>query len=255
MSILSAARTHTGHVRASNEDDVLDHPAAGLWAVCDGMGGHRGGAMASQRLTAALQALSAPVDGQALLAGTMDAITHVNTALWDQAAAWNGDISGTTVAALLIHGRHYAAVWVGDSRAYRWRQGRLQRLTHDHSLVQEQIDRGEIDAIQAESSSQRNVLTRAVGAAAQVQAEVRHGALSPGDLFLLCSDGLTRLMPDQEIADEMAFSGADPDRMCDRLIDRCLERGAPDNVSVVAIAITGFPGADAQTVRTPMPIR
>ncbi len=255
MSILSAVRTHTGHVRARNEDDVLDHAAAGLWAVCDGMGGHRGGAMASHRLTSALGALSVPVDGQALLTGTMDAITRVNTALWEQAATWDGDITGTTVVALLIHGRHYATVWVGDSRAYRWRQGRLQRLTHDHSLVQEQIDSGEIDTIQAESSPQRNVLTRAVGAAAQVQAEVQHGALSPGDLFLLCSDGLTRLLSDREIADEMALSSADPGRMCDRLIDLCLERGAPDNVSVVVVAFTAFPDADAQTVRMTIPGR
>lgn len=255
MSILSAARTHPGHVRVSNEDDVLDYPAAGLWAVCDGMGGHRGGAMASQRLIDALRMLPTPVDGQALLAGTLSAITNVNAALWDQAVAWNGDISGTTIVALMIHGRHYATVWVGDSRAYRLRQGRLERLSHDHSVVQEQIDRGEIDAAQAEASPSRNILTRAVGAGAQVNADVRHGAFLPGDIFLLCSDGLTKLLSDREIATEMGLSGTEPARMCDRLIDLCLERGAPDNVSVVAIAIATLTDAEAQTVRVPMPAR
>ncbi|MFV3126331.1 PP2C family protein-serine/threonine phosphatase [Niveispirillum sp. KHB5.9] len=249
MSILSAARTHVGHVRTHNEDDMLEHPVAGIWAVCDGMGGHRGGAMASHLVTRTLAALPVPADGQALLTGTLGAIADANAALQAHAAAQEGDICGTTIVALLIHDRHFATVWIGDSRAYRWRQGRLERLTRDHSLVQERIDQGEITEAEAETAPQRNILTRAIGAAPQVEADVRHGALLPGDLFLLCSDGLTRLLSDAEIAEEMTR----PTGLCDRLVDLCLDRGAPDNVSVLAVTATDFPDADAQTVRLPMP--
>lgn len=234
MRLLSAALSHKGLVRRGNEDAFVEHPAAGVWAVCDGMGGHADGAVASGLVARSLAGIAPPASGQALLACVRAVLDQCNRSLTARA---NGDISGTTAAILLTHGRHYAGLWVGDSRLYLLRRGRLSRLTTDHSWAQEQMDAGRLTTAEAAASPYANMLTRAIGAADGVTPDLCHGAMEPGDLFLLCSDGLTRLVPDEEMAGLLVPAG-DLAGLAARLLALCLERGAPDNVTVVLVTAT-----------------
>jgi protein phosphatase len=125
-------------------------------------------------------------------------------------------------------------VWAGDSRAYIQRAGRLQPITHDHTLVQQLIDAEALTEAARDTHPQAHVITRAVGAAPSVGLDRRFAALMPGDRFVLCSDGLTRCVTDEEI--DTAVRGHWPERACDVLMDLALDRGAPDNVSVIVLA-------------------
>lgn len=231
---MSVARTDVGMTRASNEDAFLVRDDIGLWAVADGMGGHQGGALASRLVVDALAGLPGPASGYALLSAVKDALGEVNTELMDRGAALDGGgVIGSTVAALIISEARYACVWAGDSRIYRLRRGGLARLTHDHSVVQDMIDRGALTADDAVKDRRSHIITRAVGAAPDLDLEVAHGSIEPGDRFLLCSDGLTGAVPDVELVALMSFRLMD--HAADALLDRALERGAADNVTLVMV--------------------
>ena len=208
-------------------------PEAGLWAVADGMGGHGGGDVASGIVTSALGQMEVASTGEAQLAAVEAAIADANRQMRDYARAERCAIMGTTLVALLIFGGHFACLWCGDSRAYLLRDGRLRRLTHDHSETQDLVDRGVLDADEAKTWPRRSVLTRALGASEMAQVDIVSGVLARGDAFLLCSDGLTGHLDDAEIAAELA--DADPQVVCNRLIALTLQRGAGDNVTAVAL--------------------
>jgi serine/threonine protein phosphatase PrpC len=159
-----------------------------------------------------------------------------------------GGMLGSTVVLLLVHGRHFAVLWAGDSRAYRF-DGAIACLTLDHSLVQELISRGELDSADAEYHLLANVVTRAVGADDDLVLDAVQGEIREGDLLLLCSDGLTKHLADADIA---ALLREGPVReMADRLVEATLARGGSDNVSVVVVRCAAAPpGDDAQAVRT-----
>ena len=230
----SAARTHVGVVRALNEDAYLDHGQVGLWAVADGMGGHQAGDVASRVTIEALAAISAAASGYALLGAVRDALQQTNHRLLAEARSiGRGAVVGSTVVAMLIRDGHFACLWAGDSRAYRWRERRLEHVTHDHSVTQEMVDRGELTAEEARSHPQANLITRALGIAESLEPELSHGAIEPGDLFLLCSDGLTGAITDAEIAELLAAHA--PDAAADALLARALEHGAKDNVTLVLV--------------------
>lgn len=224
----STARTHIGCVRQVNEDRFLDRPDRGLWAVADGMGGHSAGDLAA---TAAIRALADLADGA-------DAITREGIcAALDRA---NAEImgfprlSGATLAGLVIDDDRFSAFWIGDSRAYLFRAGALQRLSHDHSVVQELIDAGALAPDRAALHPQANVVTRALGTGARPEIDWLEGAVEPGDLFLLCSDGLCGPVSDAAIAAELATHGPDA---ADPLIRRALDVGGPDNITLVLVAV------------------
>lgn len=230
----SAARTHVGVVREVNEDRYLDRGEVGLWAVADGMGGHQAGEVASRLIVEALAAIPAAESGYALLNAVRAALERANARLLAEASAiGRGAVVGSTVVALLVRDGHFACVWAGDSRAYRLRQGRLEFVTHDHSVTQEMVDRGEISARQAKSHPYANVITRALGIGEHLEPDLRYGAIEPGDLFLLCSDGLTGALTDLEITDCLA--AATLDAAADALVARALRRGAKDNVTLVLV--------------------
>jgi len=238
LRLRSTARTHVGLVRTQNEDRVLERPEAGLWAVADGMGGLARGEVASGRIVEALQVLDGFASPYGWLNGVCQALQDVNRSLVAQAAAGAGPM-GSTVVALLIHEGHYACVWAGDSRAYRLRAAELQALTHDHSLVQALVDAGTISADEARSHRQAHVITRAVGDIETLRLDLGNGAVAPGDLFLLCSDGLTGRVRDEEIAGALMTDGLDA--AADELLTLALARGGRDNISLVLVA-TGTPG-------------
>lgn len=234
MKTITAAATHRGAVRELNEDAVLSLQAEGLWAVADGMGGHDLGDVASNSVIEALAHMQR-ADGfdtsldnlHALLQAANRGLLEANEAVPRHRQP------GTTVAALLVQGEEAAVTWAGDSRIYRWRDGTLEQVTRDHSQVQDLVDQGLVDAAEAEQHPLAHVITRAIGFDDPARLETRRLSVRPGDRFLLCSDGLNRVVEDREIAKFMANST--PERRAPALIDLSLERGAPDNVTVVCV--------------------
>ncbi|MBC2665274.1 serine/threonine-protein phosphatase [Novosphingobium flavum] len=228
-----AIRTDVGHKRAHNEDAVLQAPGADLWAVADGMGGHHAGEVASAMVVERLGAITGGGLEQ-MLGHALQVLDGVNAELVRMArTSYRERVIGSTVVGLVAADDGFACFWAGDSRAYLVRGGAITRLTRDHSLVQNLIDAGMLDEASAETHPNANVVTRAVGARDELQVDTSRGALEPGDLFLLASDGLTRLVHEEELL--AILSALPPQDAADRLIARALECGAPDNVSVIVV--------------------
>ena len=233
--LAAAMRTHVGLVRRENEDSIVASPGERLWAVADGMGGHARGAWASQTVCAALAAtpLGHSLNGDC--ERVADALEHANELIVAEGEK-SGHTVGTTVVALLVSGDRLACLWSGDSRCYRLRGGTLRQLTRDHSQVAELVDAGLITEEEARHHPLGNVVTRAIGVARGLALDVVEDALAPGDSLLLCSDGLNKCLNDAEIADTLA--GRDPEEGCGALVAAVLDRGAPDNVSVILVRYT-----------------
>jgi serine/threonine protein phosphatase Stp1 len=234
MGFESVVRTHVGCRRKINEDAVLSRADLGLWAVADGMGGHDAGDVASALVMEELAAGRPGLDLAARTAGVRRAMEDANARLvaMGQAGPTQRTI-GSTVVAIAADGGAFACLWAGDSRAYRARQGMLVQLTRDHSLVQELVDAGEISAAEAAQHPNANIVTRAVGAAAALRVDCTQGDIAPGDAFLLASDGLTRLMSDDELL--AGLQAPDLEAAADHFIEACLALDAPDNVSFVLL--------------------
>jgi protein phosphatase len=230
--IEAGAATHVGKVRQQNEDNYLVATRRGLWAVADGMGGHAAGDVASRVVVEELDAVAVPATAAELLASCEQHMIRANSRLKKLADA-RGALIGTTVAVLLIFDGHYAGVWSGDSRIYRIRRRRIEQISVDHTEVQELISEGTLTAEEARAWPRRNVITRAIGVSDNPELEIKGGALEPGDIFVICSDGLTAHVEDHEIL--ALASEHRPQRACDLLIALTLERGAVDNVTVVAV--------------------
>ncbi|WP_156678768.1 PP2C family protein-serine/threonine phosphatase [Sphingomonas profundi] len=228
------ARTHVGLVRKVNEDSILCHPAGGLWAVADGMGGHANGQWAAMEVTAGLAAtgLSAGASIDSDCERLADALADANDRIVATAAG-AGATMGATIVALRIVGDRFACLWAGDSRVYRLRGAALRQITRDHSQVGELVEAGILTPEQAEKHPLANVITRAVGVATDLALDVVEDRVLAGDAFLLCSDGLTRCVADARIA-ALAAAGT-ADAACQALLDACLAEGAPDNVSLILV--------------------
>jgi serine/threonine protein phosphatase Stp1 len=237
MSFRSAARSDVGRRRPLNEDGFLDRPGMGLWAVADGMGGLNHGQWASQRLIESLSALPpASADFEADAGRVADAIETAHRAINGRVVA-DGLKIGSTIVALLARANHLCVHWAGDSRLYRVRGDAIEQLTHDHTEVQDLVESGRMSADEAKGHPFAHVLSRAVGVAADLRLErVEHQALA-GDLFVLCTDGLTCVVPDEDIL--KLVSRRPLQAICDSLVELTLQRGAPDNVTVIAIACDG----------------
>jgi serine/threonine protein phosphatase PrpC len=228
----TGAATHVGNVRARNEDAWLARPEIGLWAVADGMGGHNAGDIASAAVIDALRAIGRPQSAADLLAQCERHIARANALLIDIGRR-QGGLIGTTIAVLLIHGEHFACVWAGDSRIYLVRERGIGRCTRDHTEAEELVAAGQLTPDEALTWPGRNVITRAVGVREELELEISNGALKRGDVFVLCTDGLTNHVQDHEIL--AIAAGNAPQRACNALIDLTLSRGASDNVTAVAM--------------------
>jgi len=230
------SRTHVGLRRKVNEDSLLVRTERGLWAVADGMGGHQAGDVASAKVAEALHDLPIVYGLDALVDTAVAALERVNAELIELAGSTEIEKSiGSTVVGLAIAGQHYRAFWAGDSRAYLIRSGQITQVTRDHSLVQSLVDAGMLSSGEALDHPNANIITRAVGVTPQLEVETTGGDVVPGDLFVLASDGVTRLVDGQELAD--VLSQGTMDEAADRLIELVLARGAPDNATVVVVGV------------------
>jgi serine/threonine-protein phosphatase Stp1 len=229
--LFAAGVSHRGTVRTRNEDAFVDRSDIGVWAVADGAGGHGSGDVASAAAAAAIADLPVGLSAAEVLAQVRLRLDAVHADLQRRcAASGTGEIMATTIVVLMARGEHFACLWAGDSRAYLLRDGDLCQITHDHSLVQEMVEAGALAPEDAENHPQANIITRALGSPEALQLDKVSGRVLPGDVMLLCTDGLFKALPLGEIARVMA-AGAGPQT----LLDQALKAGARDNVTAVII--------------------
>ena len=237
--------TDPGCVRAQNQDsyqiEELDRNTR-LCVVCDGMGGAKSGNIAS---TLAIDVFVQEVKrswNSSMTRTTIDqmlkgAVKLANFTVYDQAAQFEDFTGmGTTLAAVLVSGKNVSVVNVGDSRVYCINQNGIKQITKDHSLVQMMVERGELTPELARTYPGKNFITRAIGTDTVVECDLFHTVLDRGDCLLLCSDGLSNMMDDQEILFEVVH-GVNKQQCCQRLLDIAKSRGAPDNVTSILIQV------------------
>jgi len=226
-------RTHQGLVRANNQDNWLAEPT--LYGVADGMGGHRGGETASR---VALQVFRNAIGQRKPDADLIRiAVEAANRRIYDM-SAHDETLSGmgTTMSMIWQDNTRLLIAHVGDSRIYCLREGKLRQITNDHSFVAELVRNNIITPEMAKTHPQRNIITRAVGVDPFVQVDVLEEELLPGDVWLICSDGLHGMVEDAEI--ESILAEMEPEEAAERLISRALENGGHDNVTFVLLSNT-----------------
>jgi protein phosphatase len=243
LGIHYAVRSDVGLLREINEDAA--YAGTRLFAVADGMGGHAAGEVASAVAIASLAPLDErPKDDQDPRVLLRDALIAANARLKSMVAADTGlDGMGTTVTALLVDDGQLGLIHIGDSRAYRFREGELMQVTHDHTLVQRLVDEGRISLDEAGVHPQRSLITRALDGRESVEFDVALYDLVPGDRYLLCSDGLSGVISEATMAE--ALDIPDINQSADRLVDLALRGGGPDNVTCIVADVVELPSAGA----------
>ena len=237
--------TDPGCVRKQNQDtylmEQLDRSSA-ICVVCDGMGGAKSGNVASSLAAEVFvqeikRTYSSLMDREKTDQMLRSAVKLANFTVFDQAQQFEEfEGMGTTLVAVLVRGKKATVINVGDSRAYGITSEGIFQLSTDHSVVQMMVDRGELTPETAKSYPGKNLITRAIGTEPVVMCDIIHTDVAKGDFLLLCSDGLSNMMDDQEILFEVVH-GANPDACCQRLLDIAKNRGAPDNVTSVLMKI------------------
>lgn len=244
MDVRTALRSHVGKVRQVNEDQAWTGTLGGgrtVAIVADGMGGHRAGDVASglavDSLVASLQAWKPDETGTDKAALVRGWIRKANDVVYETASLNEQYHNmGTTVVLALIEGKQGWIGHIGDSRAYRYREGRLSLLTEDHTLVNELAKSGQLSPEEAAHHPRRNVLTRALGTDRDVEVDVIEIDWQAGDRLLLCSDGLSSLVEQAELDQALGQPAADLESQAERLVSLALEAGGDDNVTVVLVA-------------------
>lgn len=229
------ARTHAGLKRPHNEDAVLQCEGR-LFGVADGMGGHKAGEVASMLAvdTLLLELRDQPPGAQTL----SDAVALANAVIYQQSRQIpEREGMGTTLSVLWSAGEEGWIGHVGDSRIYRLREGDLQRLTEDHSVVEEWVRQGLLTQEEALVHPYRHVITRALGISESLEADVQYVGIAPGDLYLLCTDGLSNMVPDHQIA--QVLQEHPPEQAAQLLLELALAAGATDNVTFLIVAADG----------------
>jgi serine/threonine protein phosphatase PrpC len=235
-ALSAAGMTDRGRCRRANEDFFVMLQEAGVFVVCDGMGGAAAGETASH--LAAETAAAALAKAKKGAGAIREAVRLANQAVYQRARRDRRlEGMGTTLVALSISGNTAWLGHVGDSRCYRWRRGTLERLTQDHSLVEEQIRIGRMTREQARRSPMQNVITRAVGTRAEVIADVQEIELRPDDIYLMASDGLTRELTDMAITGVLLSGNSDLDATCANLIAAANAAGGRDNITCVLVRV------------------
>jgi serine/threonine protein phosphatase PrpC len=245
MKVHMTAATDTGRLRERNEDAVATLPELGVAVLADGMGGHQAGDVASHIATNAMCNVLSDELGSATPPAEADygellleAVERANAEILSAAAErldYQG--MGATLVAACFDERRFVAIHLGDSRLYRLRDGELAQLTHDHSLVQELVRQGMMTHEEARASLHKNLITRALGIGEVIDPEITGGELAEGDVFLICSDGLTDVVADAVIETTLIEGADDLAATAGRLIDMANEGGGPDNISVILVRV------------------
>jgi protein phosphatase len=241
-SLEIVTRTDAGRVRPHNEDAVFGDAAAGLVILADGMGGYNAGEVASGLATMMLRtelpkalAAGGKVSPGAVLPAEIGLVNAAILRAAESQPRYAG--MGTTLVVAVFRDDQMTVAHVGDSRLYRWRNGELRLLTRDHSVLQEQLDSGIITAEQARQSRNRNLLTRALGVDPVVEPELAEHAVEPGDVYLLCSDGLNDMVEDGDIAAMLVSQSERLAACAAELVRAANDRGGRDNVSVALVRV------------------
>jgi serine/threonine protein phosphatase PrpC len=243
----SAPRSHPGRVRQVNEDACLDQPELGLWAVADGMGGHTLGDFASGLAVQGLMNLPAAEDLEQRISAATKRLHEVNRRLRDEAQRRDVPLIGTTIAALLAAGSLCSCLWAGDSRVYLYRAGRLRQLTRDHNHLEAARWRHVSSSDDTLELPRANLITRALGAQDTLHIDTVTVEVLDGDIFLLCTDGLSNEIT--ELSIERALLPGICSLACDALVDMALEREARDNISAVVVRAEELSSPDQTIVR------
>lgn len=245
-------RTDPGRMRSHNEDAVFSDPDLGLTILADGMGGYNAGEVASGMATSLLasnfaqfMASSSARDAEQVLGDTMqhrlsDEIAAVNAAIF-QAAQGQQKYAGmgTTLVVACFYENRMSVAHLGDSRVYRLRDSRFEQLTRDHSLLQEQLDNGMITPEEAQQSQNKNLVTRALGVDPVAETEIHDYDVRVGDLVLLCSDGLTDMVEDKQIAQTLQALADNLPLAADQLVALANDNGGRDNISLILVKVRG----------------
>jgi len=250
MRYSAAAKSDVGRKRHGNEDSFCLAPELGLFVVADGMGGHAAGEVASRLAVDTIREWVVKYLGgsDAALVGKpeptcsreanflLSSIRWANRIIYDAAQGRREYAGmGTTVASILAVNDHVALAHVGDSRIYRLRDGQIVQLSRDHSLVQQQVDHGIISPEEAQESQYKHLITRALGVKESVEVELAEQPVLPGDLLLLCSDGLSDLLEDEEMLRIVREHADDLEKACQALVDRANYKGGDDNITALLI--------------------
>jgi PPM family protein phosphatase len=246
MKVSVGAATDIGQVREGNEDSFL--VVAPLYAVADGMGGHRGGEVASSLALETVQGMFERKEGS-----LADQVVEANRAVFDRSQN-DRSVSGmgTTLTAALVDGNRVHLVHVGDSRAYLLRGGELAQLTEDHTLVHRMVMEGEISQEEAETHPHRSILTRALGVDQSVQVDEGDVEVADGDRLLLCTDGLTGMVPEGQIR-EILLESADPQLAVEKLVKVANRAGGIDNITAVILDFVEDGSRRGETKQTAIP--
>lgn len=246
----SSARSDAGRVREINEDACLDQSELGRWAVADGMGGHAVGDLASRLVIDALARLTSPVSMKAFVADARARLQSANRQLREEAARRQVQRIGSTVVVLLACDRFCGYVWAGDSRLYLLREGSLRQLTRDHSQVEALKSLGVISEEEARHHPAQHMITRAVGATDVLELDDDAIEVVDGDVFLLCSDGLSNEVSEEDML--AVLSKAASASASEELVDLALARGGRDNITAVVVRAED-PNASDKTLLNPAP--
>jgi PPM family protein phosphatase len=242
LSLRYGARSDVGLLRDLNEDSMYAGPR--LLAIADGMGGHAAGEVASRVAIESVAPLDDDQPGADLVTSLREAVETASRFLQDMAEADTAlDGMGTTLTALLFAGHRLGLVHIGDSRGYLLRDGVLNQITHDHTLVQHLVDEGRITPEEASTHPQRSWITRSLTGRGELELDLSIREVREGDRYLLCSDGLSGPVSEETIADTLR-AAADPQQACDQLIALALRAGGPDNVTAIVADVVGTDSAD-----------
>lgn len=244
-SVRAVARSHIGEVRQTNEDRVLNCTEHRLWAIADGMGGHSMGDVAADIVVNSLSAMA--FENRQISKASIDEALNLANARVLALDGQSKNRSGSTVAGLHLDGNKALIFWAGDSRVYRRRNAVVELLTHDHRAVQEMIDAGLINVEQGRRHPQAAVITRAVGALQTLSLAWRIEQAITGDIYLICSDGLSDMVDANDIEHAMALSDC---HAADQLIKLALEAGGSDNISLLLVSFGVEDVESAETNRS-----